>query len=614
MILSTISDGVRLLPGLFQQRAELAHSYVTSLKDDDLLQNFELEAGLRKFFHFHSDACFQKGHWGWESPTSQVRGQFLGCWMMAAARFGRQTDDPLLRHKLDSVIQRLVLCQQQNGGEWLGSFPEKYMRWLQEGNPPWAPHYVIHKTLLGLRETYVFSGNETALELAKRFASWLCRWFGSLDRATREQVLDVETGGMVEEMARLYEITRDPAHLELTRLYSREWFWDELLRGEDPLTNRHANTTLAEVHGAAAMYEVTGEPRWREITEAYWKCAVIDRGTFSTGGQNSGEIWCPPHEFAARLGDKTQEHCTVYNMIRLADYLFRWTGESSYADYIEKNLYNGILAAQNGTTGMVAYYLPLAPGLKKRWGHPTRDFWCCHGSLVQAHSYLPSLIYHASEKGIALTQYIPSRVERIVNGVKVEISQDWDITRGGCAIDNASVSGLKHRPTAWLIKVIIKCDKPCEWILSVRIPSWISSQAILKENGNESQMPPDDRGFFEMRRTWDKAEFTLVFPRKIALSPIPDEPATVAFLEGPVLLAALTDEERRIEIDPARPEAFLVPDNERQWGQWNNTFRLKGQAHGLRFKPLYEITDEAYAVYFPTLTCTSSTEGGPCSC
>jgi len=113
------------------------------------------------------------------------------------------------------------------------------------------------------------------------------------------------------------------------------------------------------------MYDVTGEQRWRDITEAYWKCAVTDRGTFCTGGQNSGEIWCPPHEFAARLGDKTQEHCTVYNMIRLADYLFRWTGESSYADYIEKNFYNGILAAQNGTTGMVAYYLPLAPVRRK---------------------------------------------------------------------------------------------------------------------------------------------------------------------------------------------------------------------------------------------------------
>lgn len=47
------------------------------------------------------------------------------------------------------------------------------------------------------------------------------------------------------------------------------------------------------------------------------------------------------------LGDRNQEFCTVYNMVRLADYLYRFTGETVYADYIEKNLYNGFLAQQN---------------------------------------------------------------------------------------------------------------------------------------------------------------------------------------------------------------------------------------------------------------------------
>jgi len=57
-----------------------------------------------------------------------------------------------------------------------------------------------------------------------------------------------------------------------------------------------------------------------------------------------------------------------------------------------------------------------------------------------------------------------------------------------------------------------------------------------------------------------------------------------------------------------------VPDNERQWGQWSDTFRLKGQPRGLRFRPLYDITDEVYAVYFPTLTCTSANGDPACSC
>jgi len=75
----------------------------------------------------------------------------------------------------------------------------------------------------------------------------------------------------------------------------------------------------------------------------------------------------------------------VYNMIRLADYLFRWTGDATYADYIERNSTTdpGPTAS---VTGMVSYFLPLSAGARKLWGTPTCDFWCCHGTLVQAHT------------------------------------------------------------------------------------------------------------------------------------------------------------------------------------------------------------------------------------
>ena len=612
MNIQTIENGVRLRPGLFQRRRDLARSYLVSLTDDGLLQNFELEAGLRKAMLFHDEDSYHPWHWGWESPTSEVRGQFLGCWLMAAARFGGASADPYVLQKLSSVIDRLEVCQNRNGGRWLGSFPEKYMRWLQEGTSPWVPHYVIHKTLMGLRETFLFTGNEKALELSRRFVSWLQDWYGPLEQSTRETILDVETGGMLEELALLFKITRAPEHLELARLYSRERFWNELLSGRDVLTNRHANTTVAEILGAAAMYEVTGESRWKDITEAYWKCAVIDRGTFCTGGQNSGEIWCPPHEFASRLGDRTQEHCTVYNMIRLAEYLFRWTGNSVYGDYIEKNLYNGILAAQNERTGMVAYYLPLGPGLKKKWGSPTTDFWCCHGSLVQAHSYLPTLIYQESESGIIVSQYVPSQLEYSYQGTPIKITQGWSWVQGGSCIDNATVAGDLHRSSAWSMRFKIECAQPIRWTLSLRIPSWISASAILQRGRDETPIQADESGFFQIDQVWSADEFTLVLPRKITLSRIPDEPDTVAFLEGPIVLAGLTEEERRIEMDKSSPEKFLVPENERTWGNWNDSFRLKGQTRGLHFKPLYEITDEAYAVYFPV--CEAATKGASCPC
>ena len=48
------------------------------------------------------------------------------------------------------------------------------------------------------------------------------------------------------------------------------------------LTNMHANTTIPEIIGCAAVYEATKITRYRDIVLAYWKCAVTDRGYFVT--------------------------------------------------------------------------------------------------------------------------------------------------------------------------------------------------------------------------------------------------------------------------------------------------------------------------------------------
>ena len=313
--------------------------------------------------------------------------------------------------KADHIVAELARCQHENGGEWAGSIPPTYLDWVARGKRVWAPQYTIHKTLMGLYDMYALAGNEQALDILSAWARWFHRWTTPLSRQHMDDILDVETGGMLEAWANLYGVTRQQEHLDLVYRYDRPRLFDKLLAGEDPLTNRHANTTIPEVQGAARAWEVTGERRWRDIVEAYWRLAVTDRGAYCTGGQTCGEIWTPPFEFAARLGDKNQEHCTVYNMMRLAEYLLRWTGDMAYADYWERNLYNGILAQQHPQTGMISYFLPLEAGAVKKWGSPTDDFWCCHGSLVQAHPLHGSTTYYQDDRGIGAVPVRPQRAQ-----------------------------------------------------------------------------------------------------------------------------------------------------------------------------------------------------------
>lgn len=360
--------------GVFEDRRRLNRDYLVSLRESALLQNHYIEAGIgSQLWHLQPsrDSAAARGldrHWGWETPGALLRGHFLGHWMSAAAREVAVTGDAELRAKLDTVLNELERCQRESDGEWVWAIPPAFLSHLENGRSVWAPQYNMHKTLMGLVDVHRDLGDERALEMAKRATQPLLRWVRSLDDDAFQAILEVETGGMLEVWADLLEATSDPIYRELLERYYRKSLFDGLLAGHDMLTNMHANTTIPEILGAARAYEVTGDEVWRRLVEAYWDWAVVRRGTFCTGGQTSGEIWTPPFEFAARRGEKTQEHCGVYNMIRLADVLLRWTGDLSYADYIERNLYNGILAQQNSRTGMVAYFLPLEGGAQKAWG------------------------------------------------------------------------------------------------------------------------------------------------------------------------------------------------------------------------------------------------------
>jgi DUF1680 family protein len=584
---------VRLLPTLgridyadqvspFAHRVSLVRGYLMSLAPENLLRPFRFEAGI-------AAPSAGAGHGGWEALESQLRGHFLGHWLSAASRLG----DIELRARATTIVEGLAECQRENGGEWVFSIPEKYLHRIAQDKPVWAPHYTIHKTLMGLLDAHRYLGSDLALDLVTNAAYWFLRW---TDGRSMDDILDHETGGMLEAWADLYAVTGDPRHLELAHRYVRHRLFGRLLAREDPLTNRHANTTIPEVLGAARMHEVTGQESWRAITEAYWDCAVTRRGYFATGGQGSYEMWTPPQEFAARLGARTQEHCTVYNMMRLADVLLRWTGEPAYADYWERNLYNGMLAQQHPGTGMVTYYLPLCPGGHKTWATATDSFWCCVGTMVQAHTQHNESIYFKTADGVSIAQYIPSVLD--ADGVRIEQRPDREV---GTHIAVTSDTGAIRRPGRRVTELTVAA--PDELTLRLRIPWWVRGKASIQIDGGSPILAAPGE-FAEIRRRWTGEVIRLEFPSGLTAERLPDRPDTVAFLDGPVVLAGLCAAEQPLTGDVTRPEELLWPDDERDPFRWNGGYRVRGQAGGLRFMPLHEVTDEQYSVYFPVVNQT----------
>ena len=128
----------KLLDPVLLQREEDNLNYMMHLENRFLLLNFNLEAGRDTFSDMPEGI-----HKGWEFPTCQLRGHFLGHWLSAAAMHYQETGDEQIRAKADAIVAELAECQKENGGRWVGPIPEKYLYRIAAGKQVWAPHYNI---------------------------------------------------------------------------------------------------------------------------------------------------------------------------------------------------------------------------------------------------------------------------------------------------------------------------------------------------------------------------------------------------------------------------------------------------------------------------------------
>ena len=178
-----------------------------------------------------------------------------------------------------------------------------------------------------------------------------------------------------------------------------------------------------------------------------------------------------------------------------------------YLDYIERNIYNGILAQQHPGTGMVAYFLPLRAGGRKLWGSETNDFWCCHGSLVQAQSRHDRYIYYRDGEGIVVAQYIPSEM----TSGDVKVSQTF-FTEADDHVVHLGEDPA-DRPNRWVIDMKVTASKPAPFALKLRVPWWVTGKATLTINGKPEAIDARPSSFLTLKRAWNGENLRLTFPQ-----------------------------------------------------------------------------------------------------
>jgi DUF1680 family protein len=556
---------VRLLDGPALRAQEANRRYLREMDSDRLLYTFRVNAGL---------PAPGQPLGGWEAPTVEVRGHFLGHYLSACAMTYASTGDEQLKAKADAIVAELATCQQALGGEYLSAFSEDFWDRLESmQNPPWAPYYVIHKIMAGLFDTYTYCGNEQALEVLKRMAAYFGKRIDRLPASQMDQVLTIEFGGMSEVLHNLYAVTGDPQHLRWAHAFDRASFLGPLALEHDNLTRIHANTHIPVVCGAARHYELTGDERYRTAALYFWD-RVVNTRSYATGGSNRGEHWGEPGKLARTLGADNQESCTTYNMLKLTRYLMRWTADPVYGDYYERAYLNGILGTQDLETGMLVYFMPLGTGFVKQFGTPYDSFWCCYGTGIESFAKLGDSIYFHDDDGLYVNLFVASAVEWPEKGLRLE-----QVTRF---------------PEDDSTTLVFHTNRPVSTALKVRVPHWAMRGVTVQVNGKPVDVRAKPSSYLTINRTWregDKVEVRT--PMALHAQSMPDDPEMAAIMYGPLVLAGLTDRDRFFLGDMNDLASWIKPAPGEAL-----TFRTAGQPADVTFVPLNRVMREQYGVYW----------------
>ncbi|XP_068641476.1 uncharacterized protein [Aristolochia californica] len=548
---------VRLSPNSQHSQAQQTNlNYLLMLDVDNLVWSFRKTAGL---------PTPGKPYGGWEGPTVELRGHFVGHYLSATAYMWASTHDEDVNKKTTSLLSALDECQQKLGTGYLSAFPPEFFDRFENLKSVWAPYYTIHKILAGLLDQYTLAGNEQALKMLQ----WMVDYFSdrvqnviqehSIERHYAS--LNEETGGMNDVLYRLYTITGNQKHLVLAHLFDKPCFLGYLALKVDSISGFHSNTHIPVVVGAQMRYEVTGDPLYRDIA-TFFMDTVNGSHSYATGGTSSGEFWHDPKRLASTLGTEDEESCTTYNMLKISRNLFRWTKETAYADYYERALTNGVLSIQRGTDpGVMIYMIPLGQGNSKAksyhsWGTPYDAFWCCYGTAIESFSKLGDSIYF-EEEGNAPSLYI---IQYISSSLK------W---RSG----KAEITQMVEPVTSWdpYLKVELAFS-PTEGAgqqstLYLRVPGWThlaGGKAVL--NGEDLSLPSPGSAL-SVTRKWDSGDkLTLQFPITLRTEYLneerPEYRPLQAILYGPYLLAGFSkgDDDGNLNSGSAKsPSDWISP-------------------------------------------------------
>ena len=144
----------------------------------------------------------------------------------------------------------------------------------------------------------------------------------------------------------------------------------------------------------------------------------------------------------------------------------------------------------------------------------------------------------------------------------------------------------------------VQSNKAAAFTLKLRLPWWIDGRAKISVNDKPESVTCGASDFHSIKRKWHNDRLRIELPKALTSCPLPDAPDTVAFMDGPVVLAGLCGRQAvPIHGDKDHPDSVLVPDEKRPRDDRFCNFQGIGLWGDLKFMPLFEVVDEQHTIY-----------------
>lgn len=519
-----LSD-VKLLDGPFKHAQDLNIHVLLEYDIDRLIAPFRKEAGLPEKAKLYPN---------WAGLDGHVGGHYLSALAMNYASTGNAE----CKKRIEYMISELKACQEANeknhpdwGKGYVGGAPNSQQIWstFQKGDfaayrAAWVPWYNVHKLYSGLRDAWLYAGNEDAKAIFLKFCDWGINITANLSEEQMQQMLDTEHGGMNETFADAYQMTGDEKYLVAAKRFSHRMLLDAMAAGTDNLDNKHANTQVPKAVGFQRIAELSKDKKYIDAGSFFWE-TVTGKRSLAFGGNSRREFFPSVASCTDFVNDvEGPETCNSYNMLKLTEDLFRMTPQAKYADYYERTMYNHILSTQHPEHGGYVYFTPARPRHYRVYSEPNEAMWCCVGSGMENHGKYSQFIYTHQNDSLFLNLFVASELNWREKGIKMVQETQFP---------NEEITRLKIT------------EGTAKFKLMVRYPSWVKEGALkITVNGKPVEFDAKPSSYVALERNWKKGdEVQILLPMQNTIEKMPNVPNYIAILHGPILLGAKTGTE-----------------------------------------------------------------------